>query len=147
MNDNSDQQSVQAVVLEFLETAALVERRLDHALSIIRGISFSEYRLLQSLSRMHARSAPRVDLANAVGLTPSAVTRALKPLEKLGYVQTEKSDRDARRSLAALTQAGVELLDDAQRVVDDVLNEFRLVSVAPRKITEFRNRLGELRDK
>jgi len=40
-----------------------------------------------------------VDLAAAVGLTPSAVTRALRPLEKLGCVATQKSERDARRSL------------------------------------------------
>jgi len=77
---------------------------------------------------MHQESATRVDLAAAVGLTPSAVTRALKPLEKMGYVVTEKSDRDARRSLASLTPAGRHLLADAQGVVDDSVGLMELGS-------------------
>jgi len=61
-----------------------------------------------------------VDLAASVGLTPSAITRALVPLEKLGYLHTKKSARDARRALAILDAAGDELLRDAQSVADDV---------------------------
>jgi DNA-binding MarR family transcriptional regulator len=56
-------------------------------------------------------------------LTPSAVTRALKPLEKMGMVQTEKSDRDARRSMASLTDAGVDVLQDADGIVSDAIAE------------------------
>src|SRR5262245_10484179 len=104
------------LVLTLLDAAAMVERRLDVALSHTRGISFSEYRLLRSLSTLHQGTVMRVELANAVGLTPSAITRALKPLEKLGYVSTEKSERDARRSLVSLTAGGVKLLADAQAV-------------------------------
>jgi DNA-binding MarR family transcriptional regulator len=62
-----------------------------------------------------------VDLAHAVGLTPSGVTRALRPMEKLSIVSTVKSKRDARLAIAALTPAGRELLDDASGVVDDTM--------------------------
>jgi len=117
-----------SVVLALLNAAGRVERRLDRVLSSVRGVSFSEYHLLRELSRMHQESATRVDLAAAVGLTPSAVTRALKPLEKMGYVVTEKSDRDARRSLASLTPAGRHLLADAQGVVDDSVGLMELGS-------------------
>ena len=62
-----------------------------------------------------------MDLAQAVGLTPSGVTRALRPMEKLSIVSTVKSKRDARLAIAALTPAGRELLDDASSVVDDTM--------------------------
>jgi len=100
-------------VFLLLKTATKVQRKLDSALSCTKGISFSEYQLLRQLSQMHKQTGTRVDLAQAVNLTPSAVTRALKPLEKLGIVITEKSDRDARRSMASLTEVGRELLSDA----------------------------------
>ena len=109
------------LMLTFVDTAGTVERRFDRALSAIRGVSFSEYRLLLRLSQAPSATASRVELARAVGLTPSAVTRALRPLEKTGYVTTEKSARDARQSLAKLTASGDSLLADARALLDDML--------------------------
>jgi DNA-binding MarR family transcriptional regulator len=113
----------EAQVFTLLHAATRIERKLDQALSCTRGISFTEYHLLKQLQSMHSGSATRVDLARAVRLTPSAVTRALKPLEKMGMVQTEKSDRDARRSMASLTAAGIEVLKDADGIVTDAISE------------------------
>lgn len=93
MNTSSSATQTETTVLEFLETAYALDRRLDRALSNARGISFSEYRLLRTLSKSGAVWFPRVDLAYAVGLTASAITRALKPLEKLGYVTAERGER------------------------------------------------------
>ena len=99
-----------------------VERHLDNSLGAIKGISLAEYRLLRALGDAHNAQASRVDLAESIGLTPSGVTRALRPMEKLGIVSTLKSKRDARLAIAALTPAGRELLDDASGVVDDSMN-------------------------
>ena len=128
------------LVHTLLEAAGQVERRLDRALSNVRGISFSEYRLLRELDRRTSGSAMRVELAQAVGLTPSAVTRALKPLEKLGYVATIKSERDARRSLAQLTPGGIELFADAQGVVRDVIADLPLDSLRKAGLEAFLSR-------
>ena len=98
-----------------------LERRLDASLGAIRGISFAEYRLLRALADAPSSQASRVDLARAVGLTPSGVTRALRPMEKLGVVSTLKSKRDARLAIAALTPAGRDILDDATIVVSDTM--------------------------
>jgi len=125
------------LLFTLLETADRLERRLDRTLSNTRGISFREYLLLRALSRAHQQAATRVDLAAAVGLTPSAVTRALRPLEKLGCVDTQKSERDARRSLASLTAAGAGLLDDAQGAVNDLLTGLDLDDVDDRLLREF----------
>lgn len=124
-----------------LDSARLLERRLSVALANIRGISYSEYRLLKSLQDKHAGRATRVDLAAAVRLTPSAITRALMPLEKLGYVTTQKSARDARRSLAILTPAGERLLQDAQSVVDDVLRGLPLAQLRAAELVTFHEQL------
>ncbi len=87
----------------------------------MKGISLAEYRLLQALGDAPNAQASRVDLASAVGLTPSGVTRALRPMEKLGIVSTVKSKRDARLAIAGLTPAGRDLLSDASGVVDDTM--------------------------
>jgi DNA-binding MarR family transcriptional regulator len=108
-------------VLVLLDVAARIEKRLDTALSMARGISFSEYRILKALAGAGERGATRVDLAESVGLTASAVTRALRPLEKIGVIATQKHERDARCSLARLTPAGLDLLSDAEGVVADTL--------------------------
>ncbi|MFK8020603.1 MAG: MarR family winged helix-turn-helix transcriptional regulator [Pseudomonadales bacterium] len=133
-NNSSAQEHL---LLEFLEVAARVERKLDRGLSVIRGVSFSEYRLLRALAAQHALSSTRVDLASAVGLTPSAVTRALKPLEKLHYVKTEKSARDARQSLATLTPSGQELLSDTQGILTDIMRSMPIEELSATGVSAF----------
>lgn len=104
--------------MQVLDTATTLERAMDSALSFSRGVTFSEYRLLRTL-RDAENGMTRVALAHAVSVSPSGVTRALKPLEKLGYVTTVKNDRDARQSLARLTEGGHELLSDVSGVLAD----------------------------
>jgi DNA-binding MarR family transcriptional regulator len=112
----------QIFALAFAGAWSRLERRLDNTLGAIRGISLAEYRLLRALGDAPGSQASRVDLAEAVGLTPSGVTRALRPMEKLSIVSTVKSKRDARLAIAALTPAGRELLDDASGVVNDTMS-------------------------
>lgn len=104
-----------------VDAAARLTRHLDSSLSMIKGVSFSEYQLLAALREHPTAAATRVDLAAAVRLSPSGVTRALKPMEKLGFVTTTRDTRDARKSLAELTPAGRELLEDAHQVVVDTI--------------------------
>lgn len=123
-------------VFALLAAANGIESRLNRALSNVRGISFTEYFLLQQLQEQHNGAATRVDLARAVHLTPSAVTRALKPLEKLGYVATQKGERDARQSVARLTSAGEELLKDANSLVLDEIALLDLPRAARGELTQ-----------
>ena len=113
-------------VFTVLAAAHRVENRFNRVLSNVKGVSFTEYCLLKELSECHNASATRVELASAVHLTPSAVTRALKPLEKIGYVKTQKGERDARQSIAALTEAGEELLRDASQLISDEIDALPL---------------------
>lgn len=136
----------QRMALGFAAAWNRVERRLDHSLGAIRGISLAEYRLLRALGDAPNSQASRVDLAEAVGLTPSGVTRALRPMEKLGIVSTVRSKRDARLAIAALTPAGRDLLSDASGVVDDAMKTMarRLPDDAPgfAELLEFLDNIG-----
>jgi len=136
----------QRLALGFAAAWNRVERRLDHGLGAIRGISLAEYRLLRALGDAPNSQASRVDLAEVVGLTPSGVTRALRPMEKLGIVSTVKSKRDARLAIAALTPAGRELLSDASGVVDDAMKTMarRLPDNGPgfAELLEFLDNIG-----
>ena len=123
----------QALALAFAGAWDRLERRLDHSLGAIRGISLAEYRLLRALGDAPGEQASRVDLAQAVGLTPSGVTRALRPMEKLGMVATVSSKRDARLAIAVLTDAGREVLDDASDVVHDTMKT--LLKRTPQVVT------------
>ncbi len=113
----------QQLILSLARSWTRLEQRLDGALSTIKGISFSEYQMLRVLADAPDNAASRVALAEAVGRTPSGITRALRPLEKLGFVETKKSDRDARLALAALTTEGKELVADASGVLDDLATQ------------------------
>ncbi|MGI9596240.1 MAG: MarR family winged helix-turn-helix transcriptional regulator [Acidimicrobiales bacterium] len=124
------------VVLAVIATGAALQQRLDNALGDIKGITFSEHRLLSSIANSAGNSGSRVDLARSVGLTPSGVTRALRPLEKLGMVETIRDTRDARRSLASLTPQGQELLADAEGVLADAVRAFHPVQEMPPEVAE-----------
>ncbi len=124
------------VVVAVIEAGAALQQRLDGAIGDIKGITFSEYRLLSSIDDSANNSISRVDLARSVGLTPSGVTRALRPLEKLGMIETVRDSRDARRSLASLTEQGRELLSDARGVMADAVAAFEPVQDLPKERAE-----------
>ena len=103
------------------EAWSAVERILNSNLGMIRGITYSEYRLLSAIAAGPEAGSSRADLARVVGLSPSAVTRALRPLSDLGMVETIKHARDARLALAHLTEQGEVLVSDAAGVLLDTM--------------------------
>lgn len=105
------------------EAWSAVERRLNGELGMIRGITYSEYRLLSAIADGPDVGSSRADLARTVSLSPSAITRALRPLADLGMVETTKHPRDARQALARLTTQGVEMVSDAHGVVSDAMTD------------------------
>jgi len=55
----------------------------------------------------------RIDLARALGLTASGVTRLLDGLERAGLVEKRTCSEDARVTYAVLTDAGTQRLESA----------------------------------
>jgi DNA-binding MarR family transcriptional regulator len=99
--------------------AALV-RRFDGRLGTFHGLSFGDFILLLNLSRATGGKLRRVDLASQLGLTASAVTRALIPLERIGLVTRQRDLRDARIGYAVLTKSGQRVLEEAMRTAEEV---------------------------
>ena len=136
----------EAIVMQVLDTATALERGMDNALSFSRGITFSEYRLLRTLQEAE-HGLTRVALAQTVSVSPSGVTRALKPLEKLGYVTTVTNERDARQSLAILTKGGHDLLSAVGGVLTDFLTGLGVESMDEKQLIVLEQVLMQLRNR
>jgi len=99
----------------------------------VRGLSFAEVRLLVPLRAAESGRRP-TELAQDLHLTASGVTRALLSLERRGIVERRRDANDARASLAVLTRAGRELLDEAlEEAGDRAARLLRRLSVGQQK--------------
>jgi DNA-binding MarR family transcriptional regulator len=99
--------------LGLLRGQAATRRLLDGELQAEHGLTVVGYEALLLLSRAEAQALRRVDLAEALGLTPSGVTRLLDGLQRDGLVAKRSCIHDARVTYAVLTQAGAERLESA----------------------------------
>ena len=89
-----------------------VESRLDSGL--VYGVSFNEFVIMRALVAADAEGMRRSDLAATVGLSVSGLTRALQPLEKLGYVERRDALVDARERRVALSKTAAALYSDIE---------------------------------
>ncbi|MES9521440.1 MarR family winged helix-turn-helix transcriptional regulator [Streptomyces capoamus] len=92
--------------LRLVRAQTALVRRFDARLSGLHGVSLADFTLLLRLGQAPGGRMRRVDLAEALGLTASGVTRGLAPLERIGLVTREPDARDARVAYAALTATG-----------------------------------------
>jgi DNA-binding MarR family transcriptional regulator len=99
--------------LRLARAHAALLRRFDGRLGTLHGLSFGDFLVLLHLSRAPGGKLRRIDLAGQIGVTASAVTRTLIPLEKIGLVTRQRDAHDARVGYAVLTRAGWRLLEDS----------------------------------
>src|SRR4051812_42889087 len=110
---------------------AALSRRFDGRLGTFHGVSFGDFVVLLHLSQATEGRLRRVDLAQQLGLTASAVTRMLIPLEKIGLVKRQPDPHDARVGYAVLTAAGRETLARARESAELISQEVIPSSAAP----------------
>ncbi|WP_251095209.1 MarR family transcriptional regulator [Streptomyces sp. Caat 7-52] len=110
--------------LRLVRAQATLVRRFDARLGGLHGVSLADFTLLLRLGQAPGGRMRRVDLAEALGLTASGVTRGLAPLERIGLVTREPDARDARVAYAALTGTGrrrlAEMLATAEETAAEV---------------------------
>lgn len=94
---------------------AVVRRTVTTRLQATHGLTVNDYEALMLLSRAKANSMRRVDLAEALQLSASGVTRLLEGLERQGLVARAVCPDDGRVSYAVLTPAGRQKLAKASR--------------------------------
>src|SRR5215218_1363329 len=101
--------------VHLLRAHAATTRSLSAQLQAEHGLTINDYEALLRLSRADGGMMRRVDLAQALILTPSGVTRLLDGLERTGLVAKATCASDARVTYAALTDAGKTKLKQASR--------------------------------
>ena len=94
------------------QTYLAVSQGLDTELRATHRLALGEFELLRALS--HPGCAQRMGgLAEAVGLSPSGLTRAIERLERRGLVYRVACQEDRRGAMAELTVEGTALLQAA----------------------------------
>jgi DNA-binding MarR family transcriptional regulator len=111
----SDQVVADRAWVRFLRAHAAVTRQLSARLELAHGLTLSDYDVLVQLYYAPERSLRRVDIARAVLLTASGITRLLDGLERAGWVEKRACESDARVSYAVLTDAGVAKFEAARQ--------------------------------
>lgn len=99
--------------LRLLQVADDFRAGLSGELSAVHGISVNEFLLMLHLERSAANRLSRVDLAKRMHVSASTITRMAAPMEKIGLVDREVDERDARLVFVVSTEAGREKLSEA----------------------------------
>src|SRR3954463_12927867 len=93
--------------IRFLATHSAISRELEARLMGAHGLTLSDYDVLVQLARAPERKLRNIELAKAVVLTRSGVTRLVDGLEKDGLVARSSCPSDKRGSFVALTDDGL----------------------------------------
>lgn len=109
------------------------------------GLGWSDFLILYALSTADGKRMRRVDLADAIGLTASGITRLLLPMEKVGLVRREAHEGDARVSYVALAPGGktklTEALERAELYCTDIVHPTEASELSG--VTDIMKRLAE----
>jgi len=85
---------------------AALTRSLNADLQANHGMTVTDFEALRRLDLAESGEMRRGDLAQAIGLTPSGITRLLDGLEKAGMVCKRFCESDGRVSYAVITDHG-----------------------------------------
>jgi len=88
-------------------------RAIDEDMSRRSGLSLTRYVVLMRLSEASERALRMSDLAEASAISPSRMTRIVQAMVIEGLVTRQEAPGDRRASLATLTDAGLQRLQDA----------------------------------
>jgi DNA-binding MarR family transcriptional regulator len=99
----------------FLRTHAMLVRELDAELTHTHGLPLSSYEVLLKLVNADHGQMRMSDLADAVWLSRSGVTRLVDRLERDGLVERRACPSDARGAYAVITPGGRERFAEAQK--------------------------------
>jgi DNA-binding MarR family transcriptional regulator len=94
----------------FLNAHARVTRAIGRDLAAAGLPDLSWYDLLWALYQQPGRSLRVNELADAVVLSPTAMSRFVDRVERAGYVRREPDPADRRALQVTLTDEGIELL-------------------------------------
>jgi len=112
---------------EVLISLRQVMRAIDlHSKYLAKKYGLTGPQLLVMREISHLSETSIGNLANNISLSQATVTSILDRLEKSGYVRRDRSDKDKRRVMVSVTEAGFNKLNDAPSLLQETfVEEFR----------------------
>lgn len=123
---------------------AHMTRAFNAELQAASGLTVMDFEVLRRLGVADDGAMRRVDLAAAVGLTPSGITRLLDGLEAAGLVCKRQCATDARVTYAEITDDGRAALAGASQVHVASLAALFAERYTEREVEELIELLGRL---
>ncbi|MGW4767340.1 MarR family winged helix-turn-helix transcriptional regulator [Nocardia sp. NPDC004278] len=124
-----------------LVRAAMRVRQRYTAVLSVHGLLPNQHAILSRLNEIGP--SHQKQLADRVGLDPGDIIAYLDGLYKAGYIQRDRDPADRRRQIVAVTPAGVDALDNADRALD-AMEEDTFASLAVAEKTSFAEQLARL---
>jgi DNA-binding MarR family transcriptional regulator len=130
--------------IRFLATHSAITRELEARLMGAHGLTLSDYDVLVQLARAPEHRLRNIELAKAVLLTRSGVTRLVDGLEKDGLVSRCSCSDDKRGTLVVLTDAGRERLREAAATQLQGVRELFIEQLGEEGLEQMDSLLGRL---
>lgn len=127
-----------------MRASTILRRELDAEVLRPRGLTLSDFETLHNLYLADDRRLRRVDLVEALMLTPSGVTRLLDGLQEAGLVRNVQCAGDARVTWAQLTDEGVETIECVGAAHAERLRELLCDALSEREVEHLSDLLGKL---
>lgn len=104
---------IDAPSLDELRISELIDRvgRITRGLQFVNGLSPAQWEALRFIARANRYSCSPTALAKYLGTTKGTISQTLISLEKKGYLQRLREERDRRGIRLELKPAGWRLLD------------------------------------
>ena len=112
-------------VREVMDACYLAKRVRDMLPKLPNGVTSSHIHYLDMIRRLES-SKDRVrvsDISDELGLPRPSVTKTIKDMEKLGFIEKKTTQEDGRVVFISITAAGKDLVD---KYVDQCFSELSL---------------------
>jgi DNA-binding MarR family transcriptional regulator len=130
--------------VRFVATHSAITRELEARLMGAHGLTLSDYDVLVQLARAPEHKMRNIELAKAIVLTRSGVTRLVDGLERDGLVARASCPSDKRGSFIKLTDEGLRRLREAAGTHLDGVRVLFLERIGPEGRAAMDSLLGQL---
>jgi DNA-binding MarR family transcriptional regulator len=131
-------------VLHLLRAQSHLQHLFAAELGGVHGLSVNELMLLLQLDQAPGGRLRRVDLAQRLDLSQSAVTRMLAPMEKVGWIARAQDTRDARVGYVVLRKSGRRLAREGIRTLTAQAEALFTDPWTPQELATLSRLLGRL---
>jgi len=131
-----------AMITSITRVHQLLMERIDGVLRPL-DLSFARYEVLMLLSLSSAGAMPMARLGSLLQVHPTSVTSAVQGLQRQGFVERSRPERDRRVVLASITAVGRDVADTATTALND--HVFTSPGVSNAEAVQLTELLGRIR--